>query len=174
MGNPSSKHCYFTGNYAGDGCVNLGTAKVYLKDNVGTLHPVKQQLGNYHCWIMRGALLIDPTHDAFGKPADAFSDRLYFPFDEPLASEVKHDLYRTVRGLYGSDEATNAALLGRAGAQFYPFGHCYQNCLAYERAHTNCKLVIGAVGYKCYEYTTRNGVVYYDPRKPYIALDYGL
>lgn len=93
MGNPSSKHCYFTGNYAGDGCVNLGTAKVYLKDNVGTLHPVKQQLGNYHCWIMRGAMLIDPTHDAFGKPADAFSDRLYFPFDESLASEVKDDLY---------------------------------------------------------------------------------
>ena len=52
-----------------------------------------------------------------------------------------------------------------------------QTCIAYQRAHRDCTVVIGAVGYKTFEWKERNGHVLegvFDKRKPFVMLDQGL
>ena len=184
MGNPQSKPCYFTGNY--DMTLSgYNGPKVRLRDSIATVNPLepcsqtgKVRGGNYHCWIKRGSMIIDPTRDDVGPPDEAASpERLYFPFDTRLQQLLSKKLAKDYRIHCGSTHAMDMDLSERSNTGNYPWGQCYPNCIAYQRAHRDCTVVIGAVGYKTFEWKEKNGYVLegvFDKRKPLVMLDQGL
>jgi hypothetical protein len=179
MGNPQSKPCYFNGDYYNESLV----AKVALRDSIATkdLHyPIAGgKFGcNFHCWIKRGSMIIDPTVNGLGVPDEAASsERLYFPFDRRVAVQLLDVLADHIQCEFGSPQAVDKHLSWRARTKTYPHGECYYNCRAYQWADPGCTLMIGAVGYKSYEYVEHDGHVMhgvFDKRKPFVMLDYGL